>query len=156
MALSQRFTITAKIHSISETIINYEVNDAPQLYQYWHDVIATQPDFEPEKETVIVVLMNTKFIPFAWHRVSLGTLSEAPAQPREVIRPVIVGSAYAYSIMHNHPSGDPTPSHADTRFTRRMFECSELLQIRLLDHVIIGKPSPGNQPYFSYREAGMI
>jgi len=156
MALSQRFTITAKIHSISETIINYEVNDAPQLYQYWHDVIATQPDHEPEKENLIVVLCNTRLFPYAWHRVSLGTLSETSAHPRELLRPVIVGNAHSFIMMHNHPGGDPSPSRNDINFTSRIRDLSEILQIRLNDHLVIGTPTQDRNAYFSFREAGLI
>jgi DNA repair protein RadC len=58
--------------------------------------------------------------------------------------------------MHNHPSGDPSPSRADEAITRRINEAATLLQIRLIDHVIVGEPSPGRQPYFSFRECGLI
>jgi DNA repair protein RadC len=58
--------------------------------------------------------------------------------------------------MHNHPSGDPGPSRADEAITRRINEAATLLQVRLIDHVIIGEPSPGRKPYFSFRECGLI
>ena len=58
--------------------------------------------------------------------------------------------------MHNHPSGDPSPSSADEAMTRRITEVSGLLQIRFVDHVIVGEPAPGRSPYFSFREAGLI
>jgi hypothetical protein len=54
------------------------------------------------------------------------------------------------------PSGDPSPSRADEAITRRINEASTLLQVRLIDHVIVGEPSPGRQPYFSFRECGLI
>lgn len=50
----------------------------------------------------------------------------------------IIHSAYAFILAHNHPSGDPSPSEADLRLTRRIFEASKILQIHLIDHVIIG------------------
>jgi DNA repair protein RadC len=58
--------------------------------------------------------------------------------------------------VHNHPSGDPTPSSADHGLTRRLAEAAELLQIKLLDHVIIGLPGEGRAPYFSFKEAGVL
>jgi DNA repair protein RadC len=58
--------------------------------------------------------------------------------------------------MHNHPSGDPTPSEADRRLTKNIREAAGILQISLLDHVIVGSPSPDRQPYFSFREAGLL
>jgi DNA repair protein RadC len=104
----------------------------------------------------VVVMMNARLRPYAWHRVSLGSVNECPAQPREILRPVIASGAYGFALMHNHPSGDPGPSRADEAITRRINEASTLLQIRLIDHVIIGEPSPGRSPYFSFRECGLI
>jgi DNA repair protein RadC len=71
--------------------------------------------------------------------------------PREVYRAAIVVSAFAIILMHNHPSGDPDPSHADRRATTRMREAGELLQIKLFDHIIIGDPAT-----FSFRESGLL
>ena len=56
----------------------------------------------------------------------------------------------------NHPSGDPSPSEADLRLTRRLSEASRILQIQMLDHVIIGQPMNGRQGYFTFKEAGTI
>ena len=58
--------------------------------------------------------------------------------------------------MHNHPSGDPTPSEADRRLTKNIREAAGILQINLLDHVIVGSPGAVRQPYFSFREAGLL
>jgi DNA repair protein RadC len=58
--------------------------------------------------------------------------------------------------MHNHPSGDCSPSRSDESTTRRVGEASNLLQIRFIDHVIVGDPAPGRSPYYSFREAGLI
>lgn len=131
--------------------------DSPErLYEFWKNIIEQQPDHEPDKESVCVILLNARFIPYAWNRVSLGTVCESSAHPREILRPVIVGGAYAFAIMHNHPAGDPTPSRADEIVTRRLREAAELMQIVLADHVIVGKAAPGRSPYFSFREAGQI
>ena len=59
-------------------------------------------------------------------------------------------------MVHNHPSGDPSPSEADLRLTRRMVEAARILQLRLIDHVIIGSPAPGRSSYFSFKEGGVI
>jgi len=131
--------------------------DSPEkLLEYWHSVIATQPDHETDKETLVVVMLDARLRPFAWHRVSLGTVSECSCHPREVLRPVIATAAYAFAIMHNHPSGDPSPSRADEIVTRKLVDAGELMQIRLMDHLIIGEPAPSRSPYFSFREAGLI
>ena len=69
---------------------------------------------------------------------------------------MITHSAYAFVMVHNHPSGDPSPSEADLRLTRRISEASRILQLQLIDHVIIGSPAPGRSNYFSFKEGGVI
>ncbi|MEO6871085.1 MAG: DNA repair protein RadC [Chthoniobacterales bacterium] len=108
------------------------------------------------RESLRVVLLDTRFRLLRVEEVSLGSVNESIAHPREVFRPAIIYSAYAVIVAHNHPSGDPSPSQADHSLTRRLREAAELLQIRLLDHVIIGAPGDGRQPYFSFKEAGVL
>jgi len=70
--------------------------------------------------------------------VSEGTLSASLVHPREVFKPAILESAASVILLHNHPSGDPTPSREDLRLTRQLVECAQLLELRVHDHVIIG------------------
>jgi DNA repair protein RadC len=65
-------------------------------------------------------------------------------------------TAYSFIMVHNHPSGDPSPSEADVRLTRRILEASRILQLNLIDPVIIGSPAPGRSSYFSFKEGGVI
>lgn len=88
--------------------------------------------------------------------VSVGSGNETIGHPREVFRAAIIGAAYALVLMHNHPSGDPMPSQADDRMTRRMADVANLLEIQFLDHVVIGTSEGGRQPYYSFREAGKL
>ncbi len=108
------------------------------------------------RESLRVILLNTRFHLMRVEEVSLGSMNESIAHPREVFRPALVYAAYAVIVVHNHPSGDPSPSQADHGLTRRLREDAELLQIRLLDHVIIGSPEEGRLPYFSFKEAGIL
>lgn len=71
--------------------------------------------------------------------VSEGTLSASLVHPREVFKPAILESAASIILIHNHPSGDPTPSREDLRLTRQLVECSRLLDLRIHDHVILGR-----------------
>jgi len=71
--------------------------------------------------------------------ISEGTLSASLVHPREVFKPAILESAASIILLHNHPSGDPTPSREDVRLTRQLVECSKLLDLRIHDHVIIGR-----------------
>ena len=109
-----------------------------------------------DREWLRVVLLNTKQQLIKVATVSQGSVNESLAHPREVFKPAIVLSAYSFIMVHNHPSGDPSPSEADMRLTRRILEASGILQINLLDHVIIGAPAPGRSNYFSFKEGGVI
>lgn len=108
------------------------------------------------KEALRVVLLDTRYNHLRIEEVSLGSINESIAHPRDVFRPALIYSAYAVVVVHNHPSGDPSPSQADHSLTRRLREAAELLQIKLLDHVIIGAPAEGRLPYFSFKEMGVL
>jgi DNA repair protein RadC len=149
---TSRITVTC----VREDAYSITTDTPENLLLFWQQIIAMQPDHEPDKESVVVVMMDTRLRSFAWHRVSLGTVSESHGHPREILRPVLAVGAYGFAIMHNHPSGDPSPSRADEQVTRRMVDAASLMQLRLIDHVIVGTPSPGRTAYYSFREAGMI
>lgn len=108
------------------------------------------------QEQVVVVVVDSRLCHVATTLISVGTVSESNAHPREVMRPVIARGGFGFILIHNHPSGDPAPSRADLLVTRRLIEAAELMQLRLLDHVIIGKPRPGREPYYSFRQAGLV
>ncbi len=108
------------------------------------------------KESLRILLLDTRYQLIRQEEISLGTMNESLAHPREIFRPALIHSAYAVIVAHNHPSGDPTPSEADHRLTRRLAEAAGLLQITLLDHIIIGSPQPGRAGYFSFKEAGVL
>ena len=108
------------------------------------------------KESLRVVLLDTRYQLIRVEEVSLGSINESIAHPRDVLRPALVSSAYALVIVHNHPSGDASPSQTDHSLTRRLAEAAELLQIKLLDHIIIGARSQNSPGYFSFKEAGVL
>ncbi len=86
----------------------------------------------------------------------MGTADSSPANPREVLSPVIRHNAVSLIIAHNHPSGDPVPSSADVRITQQLVEAARLMGIRLLDHVIVGQPKPNHPGYISMRQQGLV
>jgi DNA repair protein RadC len=90
-------------------------------------------------EQFYAVLLDNKHRKMRDVRISQGSLTSSVVHPREVYIPVIRESAAAVIFVHNHPSGDPTPSQEDLLLTRRLREVGELVGIRVLDHVIIGK-----------------
>ena len=84
-----------------------------------------------------------------------GLLDTTLIHPREVFNKAIRYNAASLILAHNHPSGDPTPSKADIEITRRMIDAANLLGIRMIDHVIIGKPSATSPGYVSMLEKGL-
>jgi len=83
--------------------------------------------------------------------ISEGTRSASLVHPREVFKPAILESAASVILLHNHPSGDPTPSREDIRLTRQLVECARLLDLRVHDHVVIGRGR-----FISLAERGII
>jgi DNA repair protein RadC len=116
---------------------------------YWRMHIATHPYFNPECECLAVLILNTRRRVKGHHIVSTGTMDTILVHPREVFRVAIVTAASAVIVMHNHPSGESTPSEADIKVTRDLIRAGQLLKLEVLDHVIVGN---GNRA--SLRELG--
>jgi DNA repair protein RadC len=83
-------------------------------------------------------------------QVSVGSLNQSIVHPRETFKTALLSSAAAIILLHNHPSGDPTPSREDLEITKRLQEAGELLGIKVLDHMIIG------ETYLSFVERGIL
>ncbi len=106
------------------------------------------------QEVFQVLTVNTKNQLIRRHMVSLGLLDASLVHGREVFRPALLDFAASVILVHNHPSGDPTPSAEDVRITRQMAEAGKVIGITVLDHVIIGRPDGGRVSYVSLRESG--
>lgn len=104
-----------------------------------------------KKEYFKSVLVNSKGGILSIDDISVGELSSTPVHPREVFHMAVRKSAAAVIFVHNHPSGDPSPSQEDTITTQRLTEGGQLLGICVLDHIIIG-----DGKYASMRELGLI
>jgi DNA repair protein RadC len=83
--------------------------------------------------------------------ISEGTISASLVHPREVFRPALLEPAVSLILLHNHPSGDPTPSREDLKLTRQLAECARMLELRINDHLVIGRGR-----YVSLAERGII
>ena len=103
------------------------------------------------KEHFAVLLLNTKNHVLAMPVISVGTLSASIVHPREVFQAAISHAAASMILVHNHPSGDPTPSPEDIAVTRRMAEAGKVMDIPVLDHIILG-----DDKFISLKEKGMI
>lgn len=90
------------------------------------------------QECFCILAMNAKQKLIDKHIVSLGTLTSALVHPREVFRCLIMSNAASVILVHNHPSGDPTPSAEDIKITKQLIGAGEIIGIKVLDHVVIG------------------
>lgn len=108
------------------------------------------------QESLRVVLLDTRGNLIRVAEITKGTKNESLANPGEILRVVLVESAHSFILVHNHPSGDPSPSEADRSMTRRLMRASQELGVTLSDHVIIGAPNERSEPYFSFREYSLI
>ena len=104
-----------------------------------------------KKEHFICLFLNTKNQLIAQETLSVGTLNASLVHPREVFRAAIKCSSASLICVHNHPSGDPTPSPEDVALTKRLVEAGELVGIDVLDHIVIGE-----QQFISLKEQGLM
>ncbi|MBI3881099.1 MAG: DNA repair protein RadC [Verrucomicrobia bacterium] len=106
-------------------------------------------------ETLHAVLLNTRRRLLRLEVISQGTLDAVLVHAREVFKAAITANAAALVLVHNHPSGDPTPSEADIKVTRDLIRAGQLLKIDVLDHVILGRRSEQrSKDWVSLRELG--
>lgn len=144
--------IEFKIVALKECSVSDEMKicDTPeQAVSYWRSHVATNPQFNPEVECSVVLVLNSRRRIKGHQVVCVGILDQTLFHPREVFRGAIVAAAASLVLMHNHPSGDPTPSDVDVRATRELIRAGQLLKIDVLDHIIVGA-----EKHTSLRELG--
>lgn len=117
-----------------------------QIFDYFHIELR-----DCRKEYFLVLLLDGKNRIIRRVQVSEGSLNQSIVHPREVFSPAVKESAAAVILLHNHPTGDPTPSQEDISITRRLKEAGDIMGIRVLDHIIIG-----DGEYLSFVERGVL
>jgi len=120
-------------------------SDATQVFELFRD-LSTET-----KEHFVALHLDSKNRIICYDTVSIGSLSASIVHPREVYKSALLSSAAAVIFLHNHPSGDTTPSREDMEITQRLKEAGELLGIRVLDHLIIGE-----RDYYSFANNGNL
>ena len=130
------------------------LNSPELVYAYMKDVL----EVHPMQELFYVILPNQKNRPLGRVAVTCGTVSSTLVHAREVFRPAILAGASGIICVHNHPSGDSTPSSADICTTRKLREAAGIIDIPLLDHVTISDRSgdAANVGFYSFRSAGFL
>lgn len=104
-----------------------------------------------QKEHFVCLFLNTKNHIIGQETLSMGSLNASIVHPREVFRAAIKRSSASIICLHNHPSGDPTPSPEDIQLTKRLIDAGELIGIEVLDHIVIG-----DQKFVSLKEQGLM
>lgn len=104
-----------------------------------------------DREHFHALLLNTKNQVIFQDVVSIGNLNSSTVHPRELFKNAIKKSAAALILVHNHPSGDPTPSKEDVEITKRLSETGKIIGIEILDHIIVG-----DNKYVSFKVKGLL
>jgi len=113
---------------------------------------------ELAQEVFSVLTLDTKNREIDRHTITIGTLNSSLVHPREVFRVAITDNAAAIILSHNHPSGDATPSSEDIKVTKQLVGAGEVMGIKVLDHVIIGRKAIDSMrdSFLSLRESGLV
>ena len=130
-------SFTATLSSAEE-----KITSAEDVFNRFKDRLGQE-----KQEHFIVLYLDSKHQILKEETISIGTLDASLVHPREVFKRAIQESAYGIILVHNHPSGDPTPSDEDKEITEKLVECGEILGIKVLDHVIVGRDK-----YWNYKE----
>ena len=123
---------------IAESVTTYKIRNTSDALAYCKQHFMRLAR-ENKQEEFHVVLLDEKHKVIKSEQITVGLLNESLAHPREVFKPAIRESASALILIHNHPNGDPTPSQDDKTITKELKKASEILGLRILDHIIISK-----------------
>jgi len=122
------------------------IRSPSDVYRHFHPSLR-----DARQERFVVVLLDARQRVLRSEVVSQGTLTASLVHPREVFRPALRDAAAALVLVHNHPSGDPTPSAEDREVTSRLARAGEILGIRVVDHVVVAE-----RGFCSLREEGVL
>jgi DNA repair protein RadC len=141
------------LKQVKENTCQYDIGDhritSPRAC---YDAIRQILDIQSEPvEKFGIITLTTKNKIAGIHIISVGTLDNAPVEPREVFKAAILNNAKAIIAFHNHPSGEPAPSLGDIHILKLLKRAGEILRIALLDHIIIGDAA-----YVSLKERKML
>jgi DNA repair protein RadC len=124
----------ARRHGESAFRMGQPFRGSSDVYAHFRERLATE-----RRECFYAVLLDNKHRKIKDVAVSQGSLTASIVHPRDVFVPVVRESAAAVIFVHNHPSGDPTPSREDIEITRRLRDVGELMGVRVLDHIVVGR-----------------
>ncbi len=128
-----------------------KISTPVEVYDFYNHTIAKDPTYEPQKEHLIVVAVDYRHNLIGYNVVSVGTSNETLIRVGETLRPVILAGSSRFFLIHNHPSGDPSPSLADKGITKKVQDACELLDMHLIDHIVMG-----DSEFYSFQEHGLM
>ncbi|MBA7666055.1 hypothetical protein ES703_74130 [subsurface metagenome] len=140
------------LHELPTEILKQKIIEQPfyksskEVFDYLYYSIR-----DLQKEVFKAIYLNSRNQIIDTEGLFEGTLESIPIRPRDIVESTIKHNAAAVIFVHNHPSGDPTPSKSDKRFTRDLVFMGNIIEVKVLDHIIIG----GNK-YFSFADEGLI
>ena len=123
---------------------NIKLNRPENIYEFFKNKL-----IHLKQENLIAVFLDNKNKLIAYKTIFIGTINMSISHPREIFKEAIKNSCVYIILVHNHPSGDPTPSIADLKFTNQVYKTGKIIGIPLLDHLIIG-----NNNYYSFYDNG--
>lgn len=141
--LKAALTLAYRVYR-EKTPLNEKLSTPLKAYLWVRDFVVHE-----KKEVFGVILLDARGAAMRWEVVSVGTLTQTLVHPREVFYPAIRYLAASLILVHNHPSGDPTPSANDRYLTRQLILASQSVMIPITDHLIVGK-----RGFFSLKESG--
>jgi len=130
-----------------EQMITVPLNSPEKIYAVMQPQIA-----HLRHEVVYVLTTDSRIRLLSCQEISRGSVNQAIANIRDLLRPAILQQAHGMILIHNHPSGNPSPSDADHQITNKLREAADLFGIKLHDHLIIGQECDEHDSYFSFRE----
>jgi len=145
-SLKAAFHLAAKLGQETLRIGADRYTDPSQVFEYYHYRYREQ-----RKEYFLAMLLDGKNRIIREVQISEGSLNQSIVHPREVFMPAVRESAAAVILVHNHPTGDPTPSREDLAITRRLREAGEIMGIKVLDHIIVG-----DEQFVSFVSQGLM
>ena len=118
------------------------LNNSSKIYEYFRNIFINE-----KQENFYAIYLNTKSKLISYKLLFKGTINTSCVHPREIFKYAFLESAYSVVVIHNHPSGDPTPSKMDDELTQVLFNIGKVMSLPILDHIIIG-----SNKYYSYYE----
>jgi len=147
--MNQKYLKRIVAHYVRDGEIPYArtIRDSRGAFEIFKEYLPVR-----DREEFISIHLDRGNHPVCWDRVSVGSLTETTVAPREVFKTALLSNASAVIFLHNHPSGRPEPSREDMTLTKKLKEVGELLDIRVLDHLIVFS----EDGFYSFQEHGLL